>query len=131
MTGVFPASGVGAFISGSTSAGGQITPSARASRSLKFSFDCALSWAADPAAASGNLGSGEGEHGTEVVGAAGRGICAEDIEAARANVPARTRTLLPWKARDFSLFVFMQINGRSSDMFHKRFTPEPRMRRRR
>lgn len=37
MTGILPASGVGNFISGSTLGGGQITPSARANRSLRLS----------------------------------------------------------------------------------------------
>lgn len=79
MTGVLPVCGVGNLISGSTAGGGQITPSDRARRSLRFSGGLAgLSGSPSPVVTvPGDPGGTEGEHGGEpgAAGAAGDAPC--------------------------------------------------------
>jgi hypothetical protein len=78
MTGVLPPCGVGAFISVSRLAGGQITPSERERRALKFSAGWGLFFAASDPGCGAAADPGGGDEGAQFAGAmsgAGGGVC--------------------------------------------------------
>jgi hypothetical protein len=120
MMGIFPASGVGAFISGSTFAGGQMTPSERASVSLRFWLGAA------PVEAGGFASPGpvdvEGAQGV-VTAAGGWATCAAaECSHAEAQTPAAHNAAAARMKRYFHFLGFdlMRNNGRSAYMFRAR-----------